>query len=222
MRRWRTFAAVAAAGAMSTATASAANVVVNGTFDDTSGWTGSFTPQAGSGGTGGFPNIDTGTYYYGGSVSSNAISQTYQLTAADLAALATTGLDWTLSADLFGFSIQDDFSQVTVEFRDALGDGLGTVFLNSQTDRPDEWPDFLTAGDAPSFQEIMGVLPAMTTQILFVVSSGRVSGTSNDGYLDNLVFDITPSAVSSEVPIPAAALLFAPLAGLAMKRRRSA
>ena len=55
-----------------------ASVIVNGTFDNnTSGWTGSYTAQPG--GAGGFPTIDTGSYYWGGNNASNNITQIYNL-----------------------------------------------------------------------------------------------------------------------------------------------
>lgn len=88
---------------------SMANVVVNGTFDNnTTGWVGSYNAQAG--GSGGFPTIDTGSYYFGGQNASNSISQIYNLTNFDLNNLSSVGLNFTMSADLFGWQTHNDHS----------------------------------------------------------------------------------------------------------------
>ena len=52
-----------------------------------------------------------------------------------------------------------------------------------------------------------GSLPSGTTSLLFVLSSTKKAGTSNDGYADNLVFDLSPTSVST-VPLPAGMPLF--------------
>ena len=76
-------------------------VINNGTFDNISFWTGTYQIKSAGGG---FPSIDTQPYYFGGQTGSNAITQTYTLTSSDLTNLANTGLDFIMSADLFGFS----------------------------------------------------------------------------------------------------------------------
>lgn len=197
--------------AISAVTASAATVVVNGTFDDQSGWAGSFVNQAG--GAGGFPTIDTGPYYWGGNNSFNAITQTYTLSASDLTALSTTGLDFVMSADLFGFSSQGDFSTFTADFLDSGNMVLGSASLISTTNDPGTWGTSFIAGSAPNFQQLAGSLGVSTQSILFTVSSTRTAGFSNDGYLDNAFFELTPGNVSA-VPLPAALPLLAGGLGL--------
>ena len=181
--------------------ASALNIVGNGTFDDRTVWTnttGAFIVRNGP--TGGFPSLDTGTYYHGGNTAFSEIEQTVALTAQQLLELATVGLDFTMSADLFGFGNQGDFSTFTADFRDGGDTSLGTVTLSSVDGDPGAWPINLIAGTAPSFQTINGALPGATEAIVFTVSSTRLSGSSNDGYLDNASFGL----VSAQVPIPAA------------------
>ena len=206
------FAAILGVCAGFTATsAQAVSVLVNGTFDDQSGWTGTFVNQTGGGG---FPTIDTGPYYFSGSAADNAITQTYILNAADLLSLGSTGLDFVMSADLFGFDNQSDFSMFTADFRDTGNASLGTVMLSSATNAPAVWGSNITAGAAPNFQQFAGSLNSLTRSILFTVSSVNSSFTNtNDGYLDNAFFELNPGSVST-VPVPAAMPLLAGGLGL--------
>ena len=198
--------------------ASAATVVVNGTFDDTSGWTGTFNAQSGPGG--GYPILDTQTYYQGGNNAYNEISQSYALSGAELSSLSSTGLTYSMSADLFGYSTQQDYSTFTAEFLDASLASLGSVSLVSTTNDPGTWASIYTAGLAPVFQSTGGSIDAATTSILFTVSSMRQQGLANDGYLDNAFFELTPSI--SAVPLPAGMpMLVAGLAGFGVLRRKS-
>lgn len=207
---------------LSMTSANAASVVVNGTFDDQSGWTGTFINRTG---VGGFPTIDTEAYYHGGSVGFREITQTYTLTAADLLSLGSTGLDFTMSADLFGFDDQADFSTFTADFRDAGNSSLGTASLTSTTNDPGDWAAAFIAGAMPNFQELTGTLNSLTRSILFSVSSTRLAGSSNDGYLDNAFFELRTGDVAA-VPLPAAFPLFAGGLGLmglmGWRRRRKA
>ena len=184
----------------------AASIIVNGTFDDQSGWTGSFINQPG--GSGGFPLINTGPYYYGGNNAFNEITQVHVLDTSELTSLGTTGLGFLMSADLFGFSSQSDFSTFSADFRDAGNASLGSVSLTSTTNDPGTWANVNVAGAAPNFQQLIGSLNVLTRSILFTVSSTRNAGSANDGYLDNAFFELSPSNVSA-VPVPAALPLFA-------------
>lgn len=214
-------AGVALIGAAA-APASAANVVVNGAFDNnTTGWTGSWYVLNGP--DGGFPVLDTAPYFWGGNGASHAITQTYSLTAADLSALGSAGLNYLMSADLFGYSTQADSSTFRADFLDG-GDGLlGSVLLTSTTNDPGAWPSSVTAGTAPSRQSVTGSVPGAARSILFTVSASRAAGSSNDGYLDNAVFDLQPvSAGATTVPLPSAGwLLLGGVAALAGVRRRA-
>ncbi len=181
-----------------------ANLVVNGTFDDnTTGWTGLYNSQAG--GSGGYPTIDTGPYYDGGYTASNKITQVYDLTPNDLFDLANLGLNFDMSADLFGYSSQGDHTIFTASFYSdvgATGSLLGDVWLDSATNDPGSWASSFVAGDLPNFQSVSGVLPSLTSSILFTVESIRLAGAANDGYGDNLSFSV------SSVPAPPAFWLF--------------
>ncbi len=204
------FAAGVVVSGLSLSQANAANVIVNGTFDDLSGWTGAWVNQSGAGT---FPDLDTADYYWGGRTASNAITQSYMLTPGELLTLGTSGLDFTMSADLFGFSVQADFSSFTAEFLDGGMGSLGSQTLVSTTNDPGSWAASYTAGTAPIFQSLAGTIPTLTTSILFTVASERLSGSSNDGYLDNAFFELSSSNVS-EVPVPAAFPLLAGGLGL--------
>lgn len=181
-----------------------ANLVVNGTFDNTTtGWTGFYYSQ--SGGYGGYPTIDTGPYYQGGYTTSSKISQVYDLTPANLFDLESLGLNFDMSADLFGYSTQGDHTIFTASFYSdvgATGSLLGDVWLDSATNDPGAWASSFIAGDLPNFQSISGVLPNPTYSILFTVESIRLAGAANDGYGDNFSFSVSP------VPAPPALWLF--------------
>lgn len=193
---------------------SAVNVVVNGTFDDTADWNllnGTFVVLNGPGG--GFPTLDTGPYYQGGNAGFSEIAQDFSLSAQQVSDLGTFGLEFVMSADLFGFSSQQDSSEFTAEFLDINLNVIDTATLDSDDGDPGIWPSSLTAGAEPNFQSVSGVLPIGTRHITFFVSSERFEGSSNDGYLDNAVFDITVSTTLSPVPVPAALPLMAAAVG---------
>ncbi len=199
---------------------STANVVINGTFDNnTSGWTGSYTAQPG--GSGGFPTIDTGTYYWGGNNAQNSISQVYNLSAVEQTTASTGGLNYTFSGDLFGFSSQGDHSIFSASFysgNNASGTLLGSVALDSSTNDPGTWPSAFIAGNNPNFQTTSGILSEQTASILFSVESIRLAGFANDGYADNFDFSLSPAPV----PVPAAVWLFGSgLIGLSRMRKKA-
>jgi len=179
-----------------------ATLIVNGGFDNnTTGWTGTY--QAISAPT----TITTGSYYYAGQVATNRITQTYDLTPANLSAF---GLTFDMSADLFGFRTQQDSSIFAAEFYDGLG-GTGTllsrVILNSQDGDPGDWGAAIVAGSPPSFQSTSGLVDASTLSIIFAVESTRVQSSANDGYVDNAFFDLNAIAAPNPVPLPGTLLL---------------
>ncbi|SMF94992.1 PEP-CTERM protein-sorting domain-containing protein [Methylomagnum ishizawai] len=186
---------------------SMANLITNGTFDNnTSGWSGTYTAQPGGSGEYDFPNINTGKYYWGGNVASNSIFQIYNLTASDTSTLSSVGLNFNMSADLFGYRSQTDHSIFTVSFYSGIGASgslLGSTALDSATHQPSLWSSTPIAGNSPNFQTATGILPSLTASIRFNLQSIRFSGSSNDGYADNLNFSLTPS-----VPEPATTWLF--------------
>jgi hypothetical protein len=197
-----------------TESANAVNLVINGTFDNNStGWTGTYLVNEP------LTTINTGNFFFAGINSSNTITQTYNLTVGELANLNNGGLGYTISGDLFGFRSQTDNSTFTASFFDGQG-GTGTllssVSLSSSTNFPGNWPASFIAGNAPNFQSSNGNLNTLTRSILFNLTAVRVVGNDNDGYADNLSFNIQPTAVPFEFN-PAVGLVF--LGGLLASRQ---
>lgn len=198
------------------ASAEAATVVVNGTFDNnTTGWTGNYQLRNSG------PTIDTGTYFFAGATPSAMIEQVYSLTASDIDSLTGAGLNFEMSADLFGYLNQRDFSIFRAIFRDAGGTQVGFAYLHSNATFTGNWGTTLIAGTSPIYQAIAGILPSATRSILFSVSAGRADGTNNDGYADNVSFSLSPVAA---VPLPAGLALlsaaFASLGVFSFRKRR--
>lgn len=198
------------------ASAEAATVVVNGTFDNNrTGWTGSYQLRNSG------PTINTGTYFFAGATGYTEIRQVYSLTAPDIDSLDGPGLNFDMSADLFGYQNQYDFSRFSASFRDAGGSQVGYVFLDSRARFPGNWGTTLIAGTSPIYQAISGLLPSATRSILFSVSATRTAGTNNDGYADNVSFSLSPVAA---VPLPAGLALlsaaFASLGVFSFRKRR--
>jgi len=164
------------------------NVVVNGGFDSIDNWSGdTYTLRAAN------PTIDTGTYFFHGAGSSITVNQVYDLTTSELTALTGPGLDYTMSADLFGFFSQRDNATFQSEFfahNGGAGASLGLIALHGLN--PGSWPSALIAGTSPSFQSTSGSVFAGTQSIVFsIITSGNIDGARNDdGYADNLSFDL--------------------------------
>jgi hypothetical protein len=172
-----------------TAHTKAENVIVNGGFDSIADWTGdTYTLRAAN------PTIDTGTYFFHGAGSSITVNQVHDLSNSQLTALTGPGLDYTMSADLFGFLSQRDNATFQAEFfglNGGAGASLGSIALQGLI--PGSWPSALVAGTSPSFQSTSGPVFAGTQSIVFsVITSGNIDGARNDdGYADNLSFDLT-------------------------------
>ncbi len=174
------------------------NIIINGTFDNnTTGWSGEYfiVPDVNS--DGGFPTINTGTYYFAGNEKETGdetrISQVYNLKTSDLNNLSNIAdFQFDASADLFGFSSQNDKSIFSVYFfsePDAQGEILDSIILDSENNHPvNDWPDAFVAGRSPNFQSIRDSVPKSTRSILFTIEAIRVDGRDNDGYADNLCF----------------------------------
>jgi len=103
-----------------------------------------------------------------------------------------------MSADLFGYLTQHDRAKFTAEFFDGLngtGSSLGSVSLFGNTQHPGTWGTSITAGSLPSFQPVSGLLTVPTQSVIFTLKAKRKTGRDNDGYADNLSFDVTRTNV---------------------------
>lgn len=212
--------AIALGVASAPAMAATENLIVNGTFDNfTTGWTGTYQTRAND------PVIDTGSYFFAGPGAFHMIYQDYALTSDDLAILATTGLSYTLSADLFGWHEQQDRGTLSVYFMDAAGERITSSTLLSSTTYNGSWDTTITAG-GKYFQSVSGLVPTDTASLKFVITSTRIGGgTNNDGYIDNASYSMAAVETPAPVPVPAALPLLgaglAALAGMRLRRRKA-
>lgn len=216
LNRWLAPAFVIALG-MAATTAHASNVIVNGTFDNnTTGWTGTYYVVSGDSY---YPSFPTEPYFFAGDTVAGStvqiITQTYNLTAADLATLAGPGLDYTMQGDLFNDNFSDH-ATFSVDFLDGSNTSLGQESLVG-----------LSVAGPPNLhihQMTTGSLPTDTASLLFAVSVYRSTAQPNNGYADNLVFDLSSATVST-TPLPAGLPLFLTGAGLfgvlAQRRKKS-
>ena len=198
---------------------SAASVIVNGTFDtNTTGWTGSYSTRVAD------PWINTGSYYFPGAGPTHSIYQDYALTEEDRAKAQTGQLGYTLSADMFGWHGQRDYSILSVSFFDSMNTLMGFAALDTRDIYPAEgmpWDLFIHAG-GKYYQELTGFLPDSTALLRFAIDSVRVGGgTNNDGYIDNAAFTFADMPAPAPVPLPATLpLLAAGVLGMGALRRR--
>lgn len=204
-------ATVLACGALSAP--AHANVIVNGTFDDTtSGWTGAYGLRDDG------PSITTGNYLFFGVGDLFSIEQTYSLTTDETAEADAGNLFFNLSADLFSWQSQNDIATLTAQFLDGADGNLGSVSLTNSTRFDGFWESAFVAGTFPTFQSVGGVMPLLTRSILITIDADRTAGSNNDAYVDNASLTLGPAPV----PVPAgAALLLGGLGALSVLRRRA-
>jgi opacity protein-like surface antigen len=210
-------AALALSAAAPAMAATTQNLIVNGTFDNnTTGWTGVYQTRSAD------PVTDTGPYFFPGPGAFHMIYQDYTLTGDQLTSLADAGLGFTLSADLFGWRTQQDRGTLSVFFKDADDNRIGSATLSSSTLYDGLWDSQIEAG-GKYFQSLSGFVPLETTSLSFIITSTRIGGgTNNDGYIDNAAFTFTDLAQPAPVPLPAALpLLGAGLLALGVVGRRS-
>lgn len=150
------------------------------------------------GADGGFPTAsDPGSptrannFFYGGDVDLATASQTIDI------AFAATEIDegnvkFDLSAWLGGFSTQEDFASVNINFYDAKTEFISTVTL-----------DPVLASDRSSLTGLLqrsksGLIPKDSRSIVVEMILIRKTGTANDGYVDDISLVLnktnTPSA----------------------------
>jgi hypothetical protein len=68
-------------------------------------------------------------------------------------------------------------------------------YLFGNTQHPGTWGTSITAGSLPSFQPVSGLLTVPTQLVIFTLKAKRKTGRDNDGYADNLSFDVTRTNV---------------------------
>jgi hypothetical protein len=190
------------------------NLIVNGDAEadaasyasgndiDVSSWnpeTGEFT--IGKYGVDAFPDptdpgpTNRGSYLFaGGNTSPSSGSQT-----VDLSPCATQidagNQSFSLSGYFGGYTLQNDNAQLTVTFKDASNNAIGspvTIGPVLAAERNN------TSGLLP--RSTSGTVPAGTRSIDVVLLMTRLSGTYNDGYADNLSFILTsPTAAMTSI-----------------------
>lgn len=143
--------------------------------------------------------VDRGLNFFSGGPS-NAASSAYQL--IDVASVASSidlgSTRYQLSGFLGGFSSQSDHAVLTASFlnSDDTPIGIGSIGPVLNGDRNNVTGLLERSTD--------GIVPVGTRSIEIRLALTRNAGSFNDGYADNLTMKLTP------VPLPAAALLFAP------------
>jgi hypothetical protein len=189
---------------------------------DVTGWepeTGSFS--AIQYGTGAFPStaesaeIGGGTNLFTGGCPTPSVSTGEQTMVVTGAApeIDAGGVAATLSGYLGGFSSQDDQAKVEASFLDAGGTDLGNPGVDL-TIGP------VTAADRGGLTDMLlrsasGEVPVGTRSILTRITLTRFSGSSNDGYADNLSLTL---AAGLQPPVLGTAVNVRPLSGEVLVR----
>ncbi len=176
------------------------------------GWspeTGAFT--AVKYGSGEFPSIAVANavgggknFFTGGAAAVSSGQQRIDLQAY-AATIATGTAPYTLSAYLGGFADQQDHAQVDAQFL-----GAGDAVLGTATLTP------VTAAERSNTTNLLprsasGTVPVGTLAVRVVLTLTRSTGTSNDGYADNIVFSLNaPSTGQPRVRIGPAKVVAKP------------
>ncbi len=201
LRRGLFAAAVTLTAAASQAAPYGANLITNpGAEDGFAGWT-AYADTAPFDAVDYGPNwvtadqpgpVDRGARLFVGG-SGNAYAAGYQ--RLDLAAQAgdigAGRVGYVLSGWLGGWTNQGDNPLVYLSFQDAAGTEVGSALLGPIT------PAIRNNTTGLFLYETSGALPDATRQVMVTLSMERLSGGDNDGYADNLSFQLT-----SAVPEP--------------------
>jgi len=131
------------------------------------------------------PNAGNG-FFSGGFVESSIMTQTIDV-SANTAAIDTGAVGFTLSGWLGGFAAQNDHASLDIEFHDANGGILSDASIGG----PCGVSSAVCASDRGSetglrMRDISGTVPAQARTIFVVLTLDRSTGSSNDGYADNL------------------------------------
>jgi hypothetical protein len=176
----------------STDSACGANATLNGAWSGQAGFTavrygtGNYPDQTVSSAIGGGQN-----FFTGGCAADTTASQLIDVSAytGDFAA---GQIQAALSADLGGYLAQEDAADVYATF-ESCGDSttLGTIAIGPVT--AEERGNQTTLLPRTS----LAMVPAGTCSINVVMHFARASGTSNDGYADNLSLSLTDLATNT-------------------------
>ena len=151
----------------------------------TTGQLGAVSYTAGNG----FPSASTpgptnrgANFFSGGNVASSTASQTLSLAGTTV---ASGNLSAQLSGWFGGYSSKADAATLTATFVNAAGTSLGTITLAPVTPAQ--------RGNVTEFlfeQSPNTLIPATTTSVIVTLTATRASATTNDGYADNLAFNL--------------------------------
>ena len=170
------------------------NVLTNGDFSDLTGWTGDdFELRDAS------PTITTGSYLFFSAVSTATIEQTYRLTDEEQTLRQYGRLEFTLSADLFGWRDQTDAAEVGLFFYDSLLQVTDGPSLDGNANYDGFWESALTAGSADTFQTVSGTVPVDALFLVVRITSTRDAGSNNDGYADNVFLGLHAATGSRQI-----------------------
>lgn len=201
--------------ALAAAAPAQANLIVNGGAESDVGSGPSyadidvtgFAPETGAFtavryGSGAFPSAATSTQLGGGANfltggASAVATGEQRIDVSSLAATIDAGRGaYTLSGHLGGYASQADDARVAAQFL-----GAGDAVLSTAVIGP------VTTAERANATTLLprtstGTAPTGTRAVRVVVTLTRVSGTSNDGYADNLSFTIAPSTAQTPVALP--------------------
>ncbi|MCX6035492.1 MAG: hypothetical protein NTV38_11045 [Chloroflexi bacterium] len=148
------------------------------------------------------PGADTpgpanrGLNYFAGGPDNTASSATQTIDLSNYAAAIDTGNHaYTLSGWLGGWSDQNDNARLTINFKNAADQSLGTATLGPVTNAE---RSNLTA---LLYQTINGLVPALSRRVVVTLQMTRSGGVYNDGYADNLFLGLGLSS-SSTIYLP--------------------
>ena len=151
----------------------------------TTGQLGAVSYAAGNG----FPGQDTpgptsrgSNFFSGGNVASSTASQTISLSGTNV---ASGNVSAQLSGWLGGYADKGDASTLTATFVNAGGTSLATITLGPVTPAQ--------RGNNTEFlfvQSPTTAIPAAATSVIVTLTATRASGVTNDGYADNLSFNL--------------------------------
>lgn len=143
-------------------------------------------------GTGGFPASGGGSQFFAGGKDSSS-SAFQDVPVVDH--VGTGGAKVVLSAQLGGFSTQQDHMAVSAIFFDGAGKRLGTLSIGGAAVNTKRGSETILVPFSRT-----GTAPAGTRTIRVRLIATRASGTSNDGYADEISLTLDPVAAPPKKP----------------------